>query len=547
MAVPRHLVVRLGRREIKASLGTNDLWSAKLRSRALSNSFDMLFKEVASMPTLTTAMIEDRVRGYFQSCLNHSLERAQELPADPFCDIGAEVAYLRDSVAQMRALLSSQSFSSGIVTDADELLKPAYGQDAPSLDMVQFARSAVLRAKIENARILAAQLSGHYDETLPKDPMFSGMAANGLPPLPHEELLPLTEVATLRTIGKKYLAFKSKHDFAAKTAGDVKRVLALAYEVIGADKLVQDISTDDIKALRDLIGTLPPNYMKGASKAALTAKEASAENADGQALSPLTQEKYLRLFKSVMAWASDEGYIAKTPGVKVKVAGAGKLKGIEGRNPYSTSQLQMIFASPLYTGHRSASSRHRPGDLLLRDGKFWTPLIALYAGMRMGEIVQLLAADVKQDAGIWFFDVTKTEGDGKKLKTISSIRRVPVHNALIDAGFLKFVKPIASAGRLFPDIERGSDGYYSHNLSKWWGRYASKVGFAAPKTAFHSFRHNFKDALRAADVPQSVSMALMGHADGSVHGSYGSGPSLQLLKVQLDRATYPIELAPHGQ
>lgn len=37
-----------------------------------------------------------------------------------------------------------------------------------------------------------------------------------------------------------------------------------------------------------------------------------------------------------------------------------------------------------------------------------------YSGMRMGEIVQLLIADVKKEDGIWFFQVTKSEGDNKK-------------------------------------------------------------------------------------------------------------------------------------
>ena len=55
-----------------------------------------------------------------------------------------------------------------------------------------------------------------------------------------------------------------------------------------------------------------------------------------------------------------------------------------------------------------------------RDGKFWLPLIALYSGMRMGEIVQLLASDLKQEGDIWYFDVSRGEGNEKTLKTAAA-------------------------------------------------------------------------------------------------------------------------------
>ncbi|WP_430695034.1 DUF6538 domain-containing protein [Rhodopseudomonas rhenobacensis] len=46
MAVPRQLVPRAGRSEIKASLRTSDPLTAKVRSRLLSNAFDALFKRL---------------------------------------------------------------------------------------------------------------------------------------------------------------------------------------------------------------------------------------------------------------------------------------------------------------------------------------------------------------------------------------------------------------------------------------------------------------------------------------------------------------------
>jgi integrase len=218
------------------------------------------------------------------------------------------------------------------------------------------------------------------------------------------------------------------------------------------------------------------------------------------------------------------------------VAGLKKIIPGEQRDPYSPDQLSKIIKSPLYTGHKSADCRYKPGPLLIRDGYFWVPLIALYSGMRLGEILQLLKSDVKEENDIWYFDVNK--GDGKSLKTASSKRRVPIHRTLLDLGLLDYVQSAAQSGRIFPEIKKGSDGYHSHHFSKWWGRFAGHVGFKSSRTAFHSFRHNFLDALRAAETPEYINKALAGHSDNSVHSQYGGGAGLSQLKAAIDKVSY---------
>jgi hypothetical protein len=47
---------------------------------------------------------------------------------------------------------------------------------------------------------------------------------------------------------------------------------------------------------------------------------------------------------------------------------------------------------------------------------------------------------VKRDGKVWFIDVADDE-DGRGLKIEAAPRRVPVHPALINAGFLKYVLP----------------------------------------------------------------------------------------------------------
>jgi hypothetical protein len=48
------------------------------------------------------------------------------------------------------------------------------------------------------------------------------------------------------------------------------------------------------------------------------------------------------------------------------------------------------------------------------------------------------------------------------------------------------------------------------------------VGVTDDSKVFHSFRHTFKDALRAASVPEDLNDALAGQKNSSVGRSYGA-------------------------
>jgi len=99
-----------------------------------------------------------------------------------------------------------------------------------------------------------------------------------------------------------------------------------------------------------------------------------------------------------------------------------------------------------------------------------------------------------------------------------------VHPVLIEIGFLKHVAAQAKArgddAWLFPLIAPGTTG--ARAWSKWFGRYIGAHGVTDPTKVFHSFRHNFTDALRVADVSEEVNRALVGHTQGDVHAKYGA-------------------------
>ncbi len=78
-----------------------------------------------------------------------------------------------------------------------------------------------------------------------------------------------------------------------------------------------------------------------------------------------------------------------------------------------------------HTGAQSHSRWLQQGSVILNDtGRYWLPLIALYTGCRLGEVMQMTKADVKTEGEITYFDIND-DGD-KTVKTGTSIRKIPL-------------------------------------------------------------------------------------------------------------------------
>src|SRR5450759_1949413 len=203
IAVPLSLTKLVGKREIKASLRTSDALSAKLRGRVLSNGLELLFRELRSMANVSNDVIVNRAKDYFEAQLSKSLELAFDLPRDPLIDIDFEITGTEQLATKMREALKQQHFSPSVQSDAWALLNPTNPDaDKKPSDAFQFACNAVLRAKIESTRILAAQLRGEYQETAPKDPWFAGVVAVDLPPIPGDEVKAAPAGPTFGSVAK---------------------------------------------------------------------------------------------------------------------------------------------------------------------------------------------------------------------------------------------------------------------------------------------------------------------------------------------------------
>ena len=188
------------------------------------------------------------------------------------------------------------------------------------------------------------------------------------------------------------------------------------------------------------------------------------------------------------------------------------------RDAFTVAELNLLFAAPVFT----KAERPAPGR---GDAAFWLPLLGLYTGARRSEFSALRANDVQEVERVPCFTFVEDKKIGKRLKSATAVRAVPVHPELIKLGWLGHVDAVrrrnGDTAWLFPEISPQVHGALKA-WTKWFIRYLRNAGVKDHRKVFHSFRHTFKDALRAASVPEDLNDALLGQKHSSVGRDYGA-------------------------
>lgn len=228
--------------------------------------------------------------------------------------------------------------------------------------------------------------------------------------------------------------------------------------------------------------------------------------------------------RALFRYAVEIDLIPADPSVGVRVPADKRAK--EARVHYDTEALAALFGGPV---HALDARPNRGGG----EAAYWLPLLALYTGARLNELGQLRPKDVVQERyrgaddaplAAWVVRFVEEAEGGLTLKTDSSERRVPLHQTLIDLGFLSYVDDARKAGRerLFPDLKPDRFGTVTGNWSKWFGAYLRKdCGVADKRVVFHSLRHSFKHYARECGFAKPVNDAITGHESGDVGDDYG--------------------------
>lgn len=344
-----------------------------------------------------------------------------------------------------------------------------------------------------------------------------------------------------------YVRFKQAKGKDSKTLSDIELSLHTLMFVRPDIQYLHQITKRLIFEYEILIAELPANYRKTARFRNLSFEQLRLAAWDKPKLSPASLDKYTLTLRAFISWCQDTDRMLAWKLPKFESLDKGKSK--DKRHPFNAAELRKLFTSSMFTGHapdlRAQYRRHEKGNQLVKDCQYWIPLVGLYTGMRLREIIQLLMTDVRHEGEIVYFDVNE-DGEGKSLKNSSSKRQVPVHRELIALGFLEYVELVRAAGhqRVFHDAPTTAAGALGDITSKRFSRYLAAIGIKHKKLCFHSLRHTFIDqAARQARLPDHLIKALVGHADHTItFGTYGGRLTVSELAEAINKVSFKESL-----
>lgn len=379
-----------------------------------------------------------------------------------------------------------------------------------SSEQYRYLCELVGRALPLELAILRDHLLGRHDA--PHDPLFhpAGLVDAGRP----------DGAGATRCIRDLIAEYRAEREaLLGKESTDRKYglVFRVMEEVVGPDMPVRALGRAECVRMLTFLRKLPPNCGKRFPKLTLSQAVAKAESEKLPGLAPNTVGSYMQNLAAILRWAECGGWGVKADTKDLIASRRPQIR----RRGFTTNELRTLFEA-LEPYRRSEPT------------KFWVPALALFTGARAGEICQLRIEDVVDVDGVDCLNLSEFDAKGlrvedKRLKTRTSERLVPLHSDLIDAGFLDFVTQRAQAGRLFPDLKPGPKGSFSHEFSKWFGRFKRRIGLNEPALVFHSFRHGFRDACRRADISDETAQALGGWAGVNQATHYGDRGAVPVL------------------
>jgi len=331
--------------------------------------------------------------------------------------------------------------------------------------------------------------------------------------------------------------------WSAKTEAARHTQIKQFLEICG-DKPLNQYTQDDIRELKSTLRALPPQshgkkQFKGMTKLQIAAK---ARELGMEGLSTESVRQIMTSVSMVFGWTRTERRSSLVnivqPMIPLPSTGGNKR---DKRHGFTSDELQKLFAAPVFSGVKSEADWFHAGNVTMHHtGRFWVPLLALHAGARLMEAVQLVREDVGREGGIWFIDINEDDDNetGKRVKNESSIRRIPLHPELVRLGFVDFVKTRPAGSRLFPDIAIGPTTQRHRHASKMFNKLLASAGIKGPKKVWHSLRHSFEQACRDSRVDSAVMDQLQGHSQKGMRGNYGEGYKLPELNDGIQSLRY---------
>jgi integrase len=284
-----------------------------------------------------------------------------------------------------------------------------------------------------------------------------------------------------------------------------------------------------VRALRKHVGHDDPGRVK---KADIVAWK-DALIADGYEPKGV-RDGQLAAAKALFTYAVENDLLSANPvhGVKVRVKG----KAGSRMQPYADEEVARLLAL---------------ADKATKPDRHWLPWLAALSGARIGEVAQLWGHRITEVDGIAIMHLAPAE-DGGSFKNEGSERQVPIHPALVERGFLDFVRS-KGIGPLFygngrrsrakPRRDRPSSGgrrHVSKGITNHLAAWIRKNGFTEKRKApNHALRYWFKNACTRVGVLDSVADHIQGHSGQRGEADRYRHPNVAVMHDAIQRIPVP--------
>jgi integrase len=317
--------------------------------------------------------------------------------------------------------------------------------------------------------------------------------------------------------------------------------LRVMLDALGDTTPVRSITKKEAAAVYDALRWLPKRFrehpdLKGCAFDAMVLR---ARELELLPMNPRTANGYISSMSVFFGEEQKLDHIVENPfrGLRLKTHDER-----ESDRGFTANERSIILINPLFMGSKHIHRPYDAGSVLVNDWHFWSVVIALTAGARIAEVAQLRPDDVRQEEGVWVFDIN--DWDEKRLKNAGSVRTVPIHSELISIGVLKLAEGRKKAGHLslLPAVPKPVEGDPGKQLSKWMSeKFLPRLGIKRPGCGYHSFRHALRTMMRNAGIDHEIMDRIEGHKTQGVGARYGRH-ELKTLAQALERIEFPKEL-----
>lgn len=542
---PKSVRPHVGMREFVRSLKTADRRLAGLLARSLYVCSENLVLKLRAADMLTETKIAELVADFRTLVLE--IDNGLRISEPPLDEV--QHAELRTAAGQMLADIGDElshvdhrraDFALDILVRRHQLRLGEFEQAQ--------LRQAIMIAGTEMAKVIERRTRGDFSDGVSYSNLVA--ASNDVPverspgrlqPPAPDKAPPTAGASTNKSLFSNLsIAFlrdqRGGKIWEEQTARQAEKTFSLFKELHG-DRELTNYSRKDAASFKTRLQELPADYGKAATFRNAQMEEILALDKGRSPavarLSMTTVKRHFSALSSMWQWAAQNGHVDSNPFQGHSFPS--RLRANEQRDMWQLGELDQLFQTPVWTGCLSPTRRSTPGSVIVRDEKFWLPIIAVLSGMRQEEICQLHVEDIKEVEGYWVFDINSKPP--RRLKNRNAIRRVPIHSELKRLGFLDYVEKQRAIGQilLFPQLTSGgADGRLGHGYSKWFARYRQDVGLYRKGLDFHSFRHTATTLMQHAGVAIAAIDELTGHATPGETARYSHGLRMEQLHSAIE-------------